>query len=103
MMDFNDVTATPSPSGDGRREEIRSSLLLRLETVLVSLFPAGKSKRGKFVVGDILGSPGDSLEIVLTGEKAGLWTDRATGQGGDIFDLISGHLALNAYSVDRDR
>ena len=37
----------------------------------------------------MLGSPGDSLEVVLTGDKVGLWTDRATGDGGDIFDLIA--------------
>jgi putative DNA primase/helicase len=98
MMDFNDVSPVPSPSSDGNREEIRASLLLRLESVLMDMFPAGKVKRGKFLVGDILGSPGYSLEIVVTGEKAGLWTDRATGQGGDIFDLISGHLALNVHS-----
>jgi len=98
MMDFNDVTPAPSPSGDGNREEIRASLLLRLESVLRDMFPAGKVKRGKFLVGDILGSPGDSLEIVLTGEKAGLWTDRATGQGGDIFDLIAAHQSLNIHS-----
>ena len=98
MMDFNDVTPAPSPSGDGNREEIRASLLLRLESVLRDMFPAGKVKRDKFLVGDILGSPGDSLEIVLTGEKAGLWTDRATGQGGDIFDLIAAHQSLNIHS-----
>ena len=98
MMDFNDVTPAPTPSTDGNREEIRASLLQRLESVLMAMFPAGKVKRGKFLVGDILGSPGDSLEIVVTGDKAGLWTDRATGQGGDIFDLISGHLALNVHS-----
>lgn len=97
MMDFNDMSA-PAQSNQSSREEIRASLLSRLESVLMTLLPAGKVKRGKFLVGDILGSPGDSLEIVLTGEKAGLWTDRATGQGGDIFDLISGHLSLSVHS-----
>jgi len=97
-MDFNDVTPVPTPSTDGNREEIRANLLSTLESVLKDMFPAGKVKRGKFLVGDILGSPGDSLEIVLTSEKAGLWTDRATGQGGDIFDLISAHLSLNVHS-----
>lgn len=98
MMDFNDVTPAQTPFSDGNREEIRASLLSRLESVLKNMFPAGKVKRGKFLVGDILGSPGDSLEIVVTGDKAGLWTDRATGQGGDIFDLISGHLSLNVHT-----
>jgi putative DNA primase/helicase len=67
-------------------------LLARLESVLFTLFPAGKKRRGKFLIGDVLGSPGDSLEVVLDGEKAGLWTDRATGDGGDIFDLIAAYL-----------
>jgi putative DNA primase/helicase len=46
-------------------------------------------------VGDVMGGPGDSLELLLSGPKAGLWTDRATGEGGDIFDLIARHYQLN--------
>lgn len=80
MMAFNDLTPGLVPSFEGQREEIRASLLLRTESVLMDMFPAGKVKRGRFLVGDILGSPGDRLEIVVTGEKAGLWTDRATGR-----------------------
>src|SRR3546814_19786830 len=57
----------------------------------ISLFPAGKVTHGKFVVGDVLGSPGRSLEIELDGERAGLWIDRATGNGGDVFALIAAH------------
>jgi len=51
MMDFNDVTPVPTPSTDGNREDIRANLLLRLESVLMVMFPAGKVKRGKFLVG----------------------------------------------------
>ncbi|MHA6911116.1 phage/plasmid primase, P4 family [Ralstonia pseudosolanacearum] len=93
MIDFNE---TPVVTGqlDAQRDEIRAALLARLECVLSVLFPAGKKRRGKFVIGDILGSPGDSLEVVLDGEKAGLWTDRATGDGGDIFDLIAAQAGL---------
>lgn len=100
MIDFN-----PSfPSGghntaidlERQREEIRSALLSRLESVLSSLFPAGQKRRGKFTMGDVLGSPGDSLEIVLDGDKAGLWTDRASGDGGDIFDLIARHQGIDS-------
>ncbi|MEF9387777.1 phage/plasmid primase, P4 family [Ralstonia solanacearum species complex bacterium KE056] len=93
MIDFNE---TPVVAGqlDAQRDEIRAALLARLECVLSVLFPAGKKRRGKFVIGDILGSPGDSLEVVLDGEKAGLWTDRATGDGGDIFDLIAAQAGM---------
>ncbi|CAJ0885356.1 hypothetical protein K6V71_16090 [Cupriavidus gilardii] len=102
MLDFNDApepTARPAPRDlEAEREAIRAELLARLDSVLVALFPAGKKRGGKFLVGDVLGSPGDSLEIVLTGDKAGLWTDRATGDGGDIFTLIAAHLRLDAHA-----
>ena len=83
---------------DAERDEIRAELMARLSAVLITLFPAGKQRRGKFLIGDVLGSPGDSLEVVLDGDKAGLWTDRATGEGGDIFDLIARHLALSVQA-----
>lgn len=98
MIDFNDAPAA-APPGDHRREEIRAELVARLEPVLAALFPAGKKRRGKFCIGDILGSPGDSLEIVLDGDKAGLWTDRANNSGGDAFALLAGHFGID---IQRD-
>lgn len=94
MLDFNDTA--PEIAASERREAVRSALLGRLEGLLSMLFPAGRTRRGKFLIGDVLGSPGDSLEVVLAGEKAGLWTDRATGEGGDVFDLIAAHHGLDA-------
>ena len=96
MIDFNDVRDAPESSKEATRDEIRAELLSRLESVLFTIFPAGMKRKGIFRIGDVLGSPGDSLEVVLEGEKAGLWTDRATGQGGDIFDLIALRIPVNA-------
>lgn len=73
-------------------------MICRLESVLFALYPAGKVRKAKFLIGDVLGSPGDSLEIVIEGDKAGLWTDRATGDGGDIFDLIARHHQIDTQS-----
>ena len=101
MLDFNDTQKPVEPRrilDDSEREELRAGLIAGLSSVLATLFPAGKTRRGKFLIGDVLGSPGDSLEVVLVGEKAGLWTDRATGDGGDIFSLIAGHLALSIHT-----
>lgn len=98
MLDFNDTARVPEIPASDRREAVRAALLSRLEAVLITLFPAGKKRRGKFLIGDVLGSPGDSLEVVLDGDKAGLWTDRATGDGGDVFDLIAAHLGVDAVS-----
>ena len=98
MLDFNDAPAELPPDLDVTRESIRADLVARLESVLAILFPAGKKRKGKFLIGDVLGSPGNSLEVVLDGEKVGLWTDRATGDGGDIFDLIAAHLGANVQT-----
>ena len=101
MLDFNEISGSPDASPHGReaeRDEIRTALLGRMESILATMFPAGKKRRGNFLVGDCVGSPGDSLAVVLDGEKAGLWTDRATGDGGDIFDLIAAHLGADVQS-----
>ena len=98
MLDFNDASVELPPESGATRESLRTDLVGRLESVLATLFPAGKKRKGKFLIGDVLGSPGDSLEVVLDGEKAGLWTDRATGDGGDIFDLIAAHLGADAQT-----
>nr|WP_279196650.1 phage/plasmid primase, P4 family [Ralstonia mannitolilytica] len=98
MIDFNDTTQPGEHNRDAERDEIRAELIARLESVLTTMFPAGNKRRGKFLIGDVLGSPGDSLEVVFEGEKAGLWTDRATGDGGDIFALIAAYLGANVHS-----
>ncbi|MBS0576220.1 MAG: hypothetical protein JSS45_07340 [Proteobacteria bacterium] len=97
MLDFNDTAPAPEIPASERREAVRAALLARLESVLFTLFPAGKKRRGKFVIGDVLGSPGDSLEVVLDGDKAGLWTDRAEGSGGDVFHLIGAHFGVDVH------
>ena len=52
-------------------------------------------RRGRYwVVGDVANTPGRSLFVRLTGPDsgkgaAGKWTDAATGQHGDLLDLIA--------------
>ena len=97
MLDFNDAPDNLPPDPGITRESIRADLVARLESILATLFPAGKKRKGKFLIGDVLGSPGDSLEVVLDGEKAGLGElfdaerlERA--QEGVDLALVSGHL-----------
>ncbi|WP_291988461.1 phage/plasmid primase, P4 family [Candidatus Accumulibacter sp. ACC007] len=99
MLDLNDPIDSYAPSQgrhDSDRDELRAGLLARLESVLCVLFPAGIVRHGTFLIGDVSGNPGESLEVVVTGEKAGLWTDRATGDGGDLFALIAAHRGIDA-------
>ncbi len=53
-------------------------------------FPAGKKRGHEFVVGDLNGSPGDSLSINL---NTGVWRDFASGDGGG--DLIALYAAMH--------
>lgn len=98
MLDFNDVAPPPITPRSPQRDEVRTDLLVRLPSVLSSLFPDGKERYGKFYIGDVHGAPGDSLEVVMEGEKAGIWIDRATNEGGDIFALVAASRGLSVQA-----
>ena len=94
--DGTDAVVDAVSFAHSERESVRAELLARLESVLLALFPAGRVRRDRFLIGDVAGTAGESLEVVLGGAKVGLWTDRATGEGGDVFDLIAAHDGLDA-------
>ena len=99
MLDFNEQGGSPERRAQGdadqMRDRVRVALIDNVESVLMHLLPAGVIKRNCFYVGNIYGAAGDSLEVVLTGPKTGLWTDRAEGTGGDLFHLIAGNRNLD--------
>jgi len=47
-------------------------------------------------VGDVANAPGRSLYVRLSGPRAGKWSDAATGQHGDLLDLIALNLDLSS-------
>jgi twinkle protein len=51
------------------------------------LLPSGHKEGNEWCAGDISGSAGKSLKVHLSGEKSGIWSDFATGEGGDLIDL----------------
>ena len=58
MLDFNSVPPMANPPGgdlNQQRDAIRADLLARLESVLMTLLPAGKKRGQKYLVGDVLG------------------------------------------------
>ncbi|WP_264953855.1 AAA family ATPase [Wolbachia endosymbiont (group A) of Endotricha flammealis] len=67
--------------------ELKTQLLQNIRSCLFHLLPRGTFRVDKFYVGDVQGNKGKSTVIELTGERAGLWKDFATGEGGDIIDL----------------
>ncbi len=68
------------------KDRIRDRLLSNLEGHLQQLLPAGVIQGREFAVGDVYGSKGKSLKVLL---DSGLWKDFATDEGGDIFHLKS--------------
>ncbi|MFJ2456435.1 AAA family ATPase [Pseudomonas protegens] len=67
--------------------EISKRLADRAPEVARYLLPGGKRNGSEWRVGDVSGEKGQSLGVHLAGEKAGLWQDFATGEGGDLLDL----------------
>lgn len=61
-------------------------------TLAQELLPAGRLIDGRWCVGDIQNTPAEksgSLKLDLTGDKRGYWHDFATGESGDMLDLVA--------------
>jgi hypothetical protein len=70
------------------------------EAVCRYYLPNGRRHGTYWLVGDVENSPGRSLYIRLTGPEsgkgaAGKWTDAATGEHGDLLDLIAANQRLS--------
>ncbi len=68
---------------------IAALLAKRAEDLCRHLLPGGYRKDSEWRCGSVQGEAGKSLGVHLKGTKAGLWSDFATGQGGDLLDLIA--------------
>jgi 5S rRNA maturation endonuclease (ribonuclease M5) len=66
----------------------------RAEELCRRFFPNGKKLGNEWKLGDVSGVPGNSLGVALAGLKAGLWQDRATGEGGDFVKLLCANREL---------
>lgn len=107
ILDFNDAprqaTDTQAPpewaQAGPSRDDVYNALTQNLESVLGYLYPAGFAdpKGRKFYIGSIHGEPGESLSVELDPQKAGLWYDFATGDGGDIFNLWQAARGLPSF------
>ena len=57
--------------------------------------PAGRRNGRYWIAGDVQGTKGKSLFVKLFGDGAGRWTDAASGDYGDLLDLIRLNKGLN--------
>jgi len=80
--------------------ELSQRLAQNVEAVCRTYLFNGHRAGGYWVVGDAENNPGSSLFVRLQGPDtgkgaAGKWTDAATGDHGDLLDLIGKNLHLN--------
>ena len=80
--------------------ELSRALASNVEAVCRRYLSNGRRHGAYWTVGDVLNTPGRSLYVRLTGPTfsrgaAGHWTDAATGQHGDLLDLIALNCGLS--------
>ena len=88
--------------------ELARRLASEAEAVCRRYLPAGRREGGHWRVGDLRNTPGRSLYVRLTDAgkgAAGRWADMATGERGDLLDLIrqARRLATFAETVEEAR
>lgn len=79
--------------------DLARRLARNAESVCRHYLPQGRRQGRYWLVGDVEGSPGRSLFVRLAGPEAGKgaagkWTDAATGEHGDLLDLIAANQRL---------
>ena len=83
-------------------EEILRELSAHAESVCRHYLPAGKREGSYWMVGDLQNNPGRSLFVRLTGPTsgpgaAGKYTDAATGEHGDLLDIIRARTGITRF------
>jgi len=78
-------------------QQVREALTARAEAVCRELLKGGKKSGQTWQCGGVDGGPGKSMGIELSGPKAGVWHDRATGEAGDLLELfkVTGGLSFS--------
>src|SRR5262249_22485138 len=80
--------------------ELARRLARDAESVCRHYLSNGRRQGRYWLVGDVTNTPGRSLFVRLTGPEsgkgaAGKWTDAATGEHGDLLDLIALSMGLD--------
>lgn len=77
--------------------DLADRLARQAEAVCRHYLSAGRRCGNYWIVGDTANNKGRSLYVRLTGAGAGRWSDAATGQYGDLLDLIRETRGLIAF------
>jgi len=72
-----------------RAADLARRLGEQAEAVCRDYLPNGRRQGRYWICGDVMGTPGRSLYVRLSGERAGKFCDAADGTHGDLLDLIA--------------
>jgi hypothetical protein len=72
-----------------RAAELAAMLAAQMPRLAPELLPAGFRNGHHWRCGSLAGEAGQSLAINISGTKAGIWHDFATGEAGDALDLVA--------------
>jgi|SRR6516165_98311 twinkle protein len=79
------MTLTNRTSADA----VKAALLRRAEEFVRWLLPNGHKEGHEWLIGSLRGEPGQSCRVVISGAKAGVFIDWATGEkGGNLVELL---------------
>ena len=86
----------------GQAAELARHLARHAEAVCRYYLPNGRRNGRYWLVGDVHDTPGRSLYVRLAGPQsgpgaAGKWSDAATGEHGDLIDLIAANRGLGRF------
>jgi hypothetical protein len=85
-----------------KTEDLLRHLSQNAESVCRHYLPAGRREGSYWMVGDLENNPGRSLFVRLTGPTSGAgasgkWTDSATGEHGDLLDIIRERTGITRF------
>jgi hypothetical protein len=69
--------------------QIAQMLAARVHDLVAELLPGGRREGHEWRTGSLAGEAGQSCGVHLTGARAGVWSDFATGERGDALDLVA--------------
>jgi hypothetical protein len=76
-------------TGQRNATDLARMLAAQATDLVHELLPTGKRAGAEWRCGDLSGKAGQSLAVRLSGARAGVWSDFATGERGDALDLVA--------------
>lgn len=81
--------------------DIAGRLADRVDALVRELLPGGHREGNAWRAGSVAGETGVSLSVLIKGDRRGRWQDFASGEHGDLVDLVAASLSLSAGEAIR--